>query len=114
MSGLALIWHDVLAVGFSTEIIDFAWPMFFALWLVLLWIPLIGIDRRDHVCAMVYVMYLMGAAAMFMFALPEQFMEPMSFLHMNGVLVLVGVVAAARWYYWRPNSTLVKEVTHGS
>jgi hypothetical protein len=97
---LSLAVKDIYESYATIRAVDVAQPSFIALWMVILFTPLIGIDRRDKYCSMMYVAYLAGAGVALIFALPRQYIEQSSTL--SGQLagtVMMMIAAAVRWYY---------------
>lgn len=92
--------RDVYESYLTIRAVDLAQPSFIALWMVILFTPLIGIDRRDKYSSLMYVAYLAGAGVALIFALPKQYIEGSSTLagQLAGTVMMM-IVAGIRWYY---------------
>jgi hypothetical protein len=91
--------NDIYESYATIRAVDLAQPSFIALWMVILFTPLIGIDRRDHYCSAMYVAYLAGAGVALIFALPRQYIEQSSTFagQISGTIMMM-IVASLRWY----------------
>jgi hypothetical protein len=91
--------NDIYESYATIRAVDLAQPSFIALWMVILFTPLLGIDRRDHYCSAMYVAYLAGAGVALIFALPRQYIEQSSTLagQISGTIMMM-IVASVRWY----------------
>ena len=91
---------DIYESYLTIRAVDLAQPSFIALWMVILFTPLMGIDRRDKYCSMMYISYLAGAGVALIFALPKQYISQSSTLagQVSGTIIMM-IVAGIRWYY---------------
>ena len=96
---LELLWHDIKESFLLWDLKDLALPTYFALWLVILFSPLVGVDRRDPYAAMVYVLFCVAAGVTLIFALPQRFTPPHSINFVIGALLSMAGISAFRWYY---------------
>ena len=96
---LELIWHDVKDSFMLWDLKDLALPTYFTLWLVILFTPLVGVDRRDPFAAMVYVLFCVAAGVTLIFALPQRFTPPSSINFIIGTVLTMAGISAFRWYY---------------
>ena len=76
--------------------------------MVILYLPLHGIDREDPIAGMVYILYCVGSGATLFFALPNNFEEPEDLPIHFAVLLVMGLGAAYRWFH-KNNQTLTRE-----
>ncbi len=104
---------DILKLGVSDLLesyralraVDLALPTFFCLWLVILLMPLRGIDRRDPYGGAMYMLYLAASGVALIFALPRKYVATSPSLAVQLVAVICIILAAAlRWYYGRDPS----------
>lgn len=76
---------------------DVAVALSVILWLVVLAIPLTGIDRRERMAGYTYVAFMAFSAAALVFAAPARLKDWRdAALHVVVILVM-GVLAGARW-----------------
>ena len=68
---LAVIVYDLKNMITSLEPVDFAQPSFVAMWVFIVMLPLIGIDRRDPIAGLVYILFCVAAGVALIFALPR-------------------------------------------
>lgn len=71
-----------------------------SLWLVILCLPLSGVDRRDHIAGLTYVLFCISAGVMLTIALPGRFGNFSDAPHHLEAIALFAFVAAVRWM-WR-------------
>ena len=91
--------EDLQAVVYAFELNDLAYPTYFILWLIILFLPLLGIDRHDPIAGLVYILYLVTTGATLIFALPDN-LNSVSDLNIHfSVLVAMGCAAAYRWFH---------------
>ena len=100
---------DIYESYMTFSMVDLAQPSFIALWISILFMPLIGVDRRDRYCSLMYVMYLAGAGVTLIFALPQEYFGG----HTNIASQLAGTIimmifAASRWWYGAGNADQAK------
>lgn len=96
---LIILWSDIKNSILSVETNDLARPSFFALWIAIVALPLRGIDRRDPIAGLVYILYCMAAGAALLYALPQYYIQPPSLKAMNVTVCVMGIVAGVRWFY---------------
>lgn len=94
---LIVLFSDLRDAILLTELVDLTLPMFFGLWLVILFMPLIGIDRRDPNAGAVFVLYCVASGAALVFALPQQFLPHQSFETQAIALFCMACAATVRW-----------------
>ena len=98
---LLIIWSDLKDSILAFTVRDLTRPSFFGLWLVILLMPLIGVDRRDPVAGMVYVVFALGAGAALVFALPKDLVDEPSIQTIFWSMVLMGIASSVRWVWGR-------------
>ena len=91
--------EDLLGAALAIGLLDLAQLIFFGIWCLILLLPLVGVDRRDPIAMLMYVLFMMGAGAAFVFALPAEFIEQPSLKEMNITVVILGLVAGVRWFF---------------
>ena len=94
-----LLWKDILDAVLDLRPMDFAQPSFFALWLVILFMPLIGVDRRDPISGIVFVLFCMASGAALVFALPQELIPESDLKTINITLTCMGLGAGIRWVF---------------
>ena len=96
---LTVIWYDLKNAWDSLEPVDFAMPSFIGLWIAILLMPLIGIDRRDPIAGLMYVLFCSGAGVALVFALPQKYAPPRTINLQITTVFFMGAVSAFRWFY---------------
>ncbi|MFW7380339.1 MAG: hypothetical protein ACOH5I_16120 [Oligoflexus sp.] len=94
-----LIRQDIIAANDRLTIQDFAILFQSLYWLILAFFPLSGIDKRDRLTALSYVLFLLFSACLLFFAIPGRSTE---FSDWNDHLLLfffLGFIAWWRWHY---------------
>lgn len=77
---------------------DFYDPAAVMLWLILLFLPLTGVERRNRVAAMTYMLYAASVAILLILAIPQNDPNLSAFpTHIAYVLAFV-TVTLYRWY----------------
>ena len=105
---MTFLGEDIRQAIMALEPKDMAYPSYTILWLVILFYPLHGIDRQDPVAGLVYILYCLGSGATLVFALPEHFTNLSDMPMHIGVLMIMGLGAAYRWFH-KNNQTLTRE-----
>ena len=97
LESMTFLAEDFVIALYSITPKDFAYPSYILLWMVILYLPLHGIDCADPVAGMVYVLYCIGSGATLFFALPNEFnsLEDLG-IHF-GTLLAMGIAGAYRW-----------------
>ncbi len=92
--------YDVYESYLAIRAVDLAIPTFIGLWLLILALPLAGIDRRDPFSGLMYIIYLGATGVALVFALPSQYVE-VEATPGNQVLSVATMmmIAAFRWWY---------------
>lgn len=72
---LWLFFRDIYEAWKGIQAVDLAAPSFILLWLFIVLLPLVGIDRRDKVAGMVYTLYCTAAGVALMLALPQNILK---------------------------------------
>jgi hypothetical protein len=102
---LEFIQKDVLAIFAELSMKDLQYPFALILWIILVSLPLHGVDRRDHIAGMSYTLYCTATAIVLFLALPESFMDLADIgFHIAFVSFFVGVTSY-RWFH--SNDTLI-------
>ena len=96
---LSVIWYDLKNAWDSLEPVDFAMPSFIGLWIIILFMPLFGIDRRDPIAGLMYVLFCSGAGVALVFALPQNYAPPRTMNLQITTVLFMGGVSAFRWFY---------------
>jgi len=94
---LAALANDIRESWELLQAVDFALPSFACLWLLIVLLPLKGMDRRDPISGAMYTMFCMAAGVALMFALPQRYIpNPSLGVQVVGVM-LMGFAGAFRW-----------------
>jgi hypothetical protein len=102
---LEFIQKDVLAIFAELSMKDLQYPFALILWIILVSMPLHGVDRRDHIAGMSYTLYCTATAIVLFLALPGSFMELADIgFHIAFMSFFVGVTSY-RWFH--SNDTLI-------
>ncbi len=102
---LEFIQKDLLAIFAEFSMKDLQYPFALVLWIILVSLPLHGVDRRDHIAGMSYTLYCTATAIVLFLALPGSFLELSDIgLHIAFVSFFVGVTSY-RWFH--SNDTLI-------
>ena len=96
---LILLLIDLEDVAIEVRASELARPSMFALWLLILFMPIIGVDRRDVISGAMYVLYCMAAGAAMVFALPQELAGETSPATPHIVVSCMGAAAALRWVF---------------
>lgn len=105
------IQKDVLAIFADLSTKDLQYPFALVLWVILVSLPLHGVDRRDHIAGMSYTLYCTVTAIILFLALPGSFLNLADVgFHIAFVSFFVGVTSY-RWFH--SNDTLII-VTNGT
>jgi len=102
---LEFIQKDVLAIfaEFSTK--DLQYPFALVLWIILVSLPLHGVERRDHIAGMSYTLYCTATSVVLFLALPGSFQDFADIgFHVAFVSFAIGVTSY-RWFH--SNDTLI-------
>lgn len=62
--------QDMALILSALESRDFIYPMSCLLMLMIFFMPLRGIDRRDFICGLIYTVYIIAAGTILFFAVP--------------------------------------------
>ena len=95
---ISVIWFDLKNAWYSLEPVDFATPSFVGLWILILLLPLIGIDRRDPIAGAVYMLFLTGAGVALVFALPQKFTSSGGSNIQLATVFVMAAVSGFRWF----------------
>jgi hypothetical protein len=99
------IQNDVLAIFAELSMKDLQYPFSLILWIVLVSLPLHGVERRDHIAGMSYTLYCTATAIVLFLALPGSFVDLADIgFHIAFVSFVVGVTSY-RWFH--SNDTLI-------
>ena len=101
----AFVQQDLTVIFTGLDSRDWLYPLSCFLMLVIFWLPLNGIDRRDQLAGVMYIVYIIAAGTILFFAVPgvEKGMGAMG-LHL-AFISLLGSAAAYRWFH--SNDSLV-------
>jgi|GEM_PF-1715183 len=93
------ILRDIYESYMTFRLVDLAQPSFVLLWMIILFTPLIGIDRRDKFCSAMYALYLGGAGVTLVYALAAAYVKEGSNLTTQffATAAMMGF-AVFRWY----------------
>ena len=94
---MQLLLKDILDAIFGLRPVDFAFGTFITMWLIILFMPLIGVDRRDPIAGMVFSLYCVASGAALVFALPQELMGETDLKTINITLSCMAIAAAVRW-----------------
>ncbi len=102
---LEFIQKDLLAIFAEFSMKDLQYPFALILWIILVSLPLHGVDRRDHIAGMSYTLYCTATAIVLFLALPGSFLTLGDIgFHIAFVSFFVGVTSY-RWFH--SNDTLI-------
>ncbi len=79
------------------HISDFAMPIGLILWLIILWIPLKGIDRDDSISGLTYLAFSAFTAAVLIIIMPSHLDRDPGFIADFRILAMVTVIGVFRW-----------------
>ena len=108
LDSMFFLFEDVILWFYSIKLADFAYPSYIFLWLVILYLPLHGIDCADPIAGLVYVLYCIGSGATLFFALPGEFAKTSDLPIHFGTLLVMGLAAAYRWFH-KNSQSLTRE-----
>jgi hypothetical protein len=104
------IQKDALAIFAELSVKDLQYPFALILWIILISLPLHGVERRDHIAGMTYTLYCTSTATILFLALPGSFTDYKDIgFHIAFVSFFVGATSY-RWFH--SNDTLII-VTNG-
>ncbi len=102
---ISVIWYDIRDSLSEIQVIDFAMPSYFLLWLIILMFPLTGVDRRDKIAASVYSLFCTAAGVALIYALPQQYTSNSQTIGQKVFTMMgMGAVGIFRWLY-QPKDT---------
>ena len=78
------------------EIVPF---LYFGLWVLILCTPLFGIDRRDNIAGLVYVLFCIASGVTLVLVLPKENYGIPPLSQQIFYVTLMGVIATYRWYF---------------
>jgi uncharacterized membrane protein len=94
----AFIFRDIIANFSHIEFVDVARPGFFALWLICLFTPLKGVDRRDRMCGGVYALFMASAGVALLIALPQRWVgQSMTLVSQMVMVIFMASGSFMRW-----------------
>lgn len=103
---LTLGMRDLVESYQAVRAVDLALPTFLGLWLVMLLMPLKGIDRRDPYGGMMYTLYLTASGVALIFALPRKYLATSPTFEVQFLAVTCMILLAAlRWYLGKDTLT---------
>jgi hypothetical protein len=110
---LEFIQTDALAIFAELSTMDLQYPFALILWIVLVSLPLHGVDRRDHIAGMSYTLYCTATAIVLFLALPGNFTDFAEIgIHIAFVSFFVGVTSY-RWFHSNDTLIIVSDGTTG-
>jgi hypothetical protein len=90
---------DALAIFAELTLKDFQYPFALILWIILISLPLHGVERRDHIAGISYTLYCTSTAIVLFLALPGSFKEFTDIgVHIAFVSFFIGVTSY-RWFH---------------
>lgn len=96
---ISFLVHDAIKGWQELEPTDFAQPSYLGLWGMMIALPLTGMDRRDAITGLVYMLFCLAAGATLVFALPMNFIPNPTFQSMVSTLTIMAGLAGLRWFY---------------
>ena len=91
--------RDVQALWYSLSFSDLQYPFAFLLWIIIIRMQLLGVDRRDTITGICYTLYCAATGVTLFFALPGTAKSFSDFgLHLTLISLFSGV-AAYRWFH---------------
>lgn len=94
---LELLVRDITDAVLGLRPVDFAFGTFVMMWLIILFMPLIGVDRRDPIAGAVFSLYCVASGAALVYALPQEIMGETNLKTINISLTCMGIAAGIRW-----------------
>ncbi len=85
-------------MGITAE--DLTRSVFFCLWLLTILIPLRGVDKRDHVAGMTYVLFSLGTGTALVLAVPQKLIGNPPPTTTLSILAVMAMASSFRWR-WR-------------
>ena len=109
MDDFTIIFVDLIALFKGIHQDDLAIPALFLGWIVILSLPMTGIDRRDPIAALTYVGVVTSLGVLLTQIAPTLYMERQSNLaHDLLSALMMGGVGSGRWFIGR-NKTLSRK-----
>lgn len=98
MENFALLWHDIKESFAGITMLEVSKQALFGLWLIILFMPLKGVDRRDMLACLVYTMFMGAAAATLFYAIPKALVEEEASLQDQFItLMIIFAFGCIRW-----------------
>lgn len=105
------IQKDLLAIFAEFSSKDLQYPFALILWVILVSLPLHGVDRRDHIAGMSYTLYCTTTAVVFFLALPGSYTSIADIgIHVAVVALFMGVTSY-RWFHQNDALIIVSDGT---
>lgn len=95
---LFILFDDLKRATLDVSTGELVRPIFFGLWLFILFMPLKNIDRRDPIAGLMFTFYCVGAGAALMIALPQHVLPDFEFKTSFIILLSMGTAAFCRWF----------------
>ncbi len=103
---MLILWYEILIqdiknAAFEITLQQLIRPGFFLLWLAILAMPLRGIDRRDFVAGLMFILVAVATGVAMIFALPQGLIPDLEGRTVLIAMFCMGVAASARWFLSR-------------
>lgn len=89
---------EVLAAFMDWDSRGYSLLIGYLCFLLILALPLTQVDRRDHICAMVYVAVCSAAGVILILAVPQKLTQEPETSNRSFMVLIFAALAAARWY----------------
>lgn len=97
-TGWEILQEDLFTTYEQMSILDFRFALQFGMWLIILFIPLHGIDRRDYLTSATYCLFLMMCAGILLFAIPQSANELQYLPQHLLIFFVLSCLSVYRWF----------------
>lgn len=106
---LEFVGKDVLAFFAELSMRDLQYPFALLLWVILVSLPLHGVERRDHIAGISYTLYCTATAVVLFLALPGSFLDAADIgFHLAFISFAIGVTSY-RWFHSHDTLIIVSD-----
>ena len=106
---LRLLINDLVQFGLNIKLTEMAMPLGIALWLVIVFLPTRGFDKRDIFCGLTYIIFHTAVGIALILAIPQKYIQmPTAATQVMMVLAMVALISM-RWFLRRTSLRSLKE-----
>jgi hypothetical protein len=106
---LEFIERDVLTLFADLTMRDLQYPFALLLWIILLSLSLQGVERRDHIAGISYILYCTASAVALFLGLPGSFLDLADIGFHLAFVSLAIAVTSYRWFYSNDRLIIVSD-----